>query len=204
MIHYVYITTNILTGQQYVGDRSCKNISNDSYLGSGTYLKNSIKKYGKEKFIKKVIDTFNTRQEAYEAQEKYINEYNTLYPNGYNLNKRGGSNINEFIGMYNKNHSNLTKEKMKKSHQGKKFTEEHKKHLSEALKNRKLSENHKRKIGESEVGRISPFKGHCHSKESIKLITQATIGKNNPMFGKKHSLKSKEKISKTLKNIKIC
>ncbi|NMC59000.1 MAG: hypothetical protein GYA51_06415, partial [Candidatus Methanofastidiosa archaeon] len=33
---------------------------------------------------------------------------------------------------------------------------------------------------------------------------QATIGKNNPMFGKKHSLKSKEKISKTLKNIKIC
>jgi len=204
MIHYVYITTNIITGQQYVGDRSCKNVLKDLYLGSGTYLKNSIKKYGKENFSKRVINTFDTRQEAYEAQEKYINEYNTLYPNGYNLNKRGGSNINEFTGMHNKEHSIITKEKMKISHQGKKFTEEHRKHLSESLKNRKLTEEHKRKISKSEIGRISPFKGHKHTAESIELIARATSGSKNPMFGKNHSLKSKEKISKTLKNIKIC
>ena len=36
MKYYVYLTTNLLNGKQYVGERSCNcEIENDKYLGSG-------------------------------------------------------------------------------------------------------------------------------------------------------------------------
>jgi len=45
MHHYSYIITNIINGKQYIGDRSCECLpENDSYLGSGKYLKNAQKK----------------------------------------------------------------------------------------------------------------------------------------------------------------
>ena len=32
---------------------------------------------------------FKTKQEAFDAQEKYIKKYDTLIPNGYNLSPKG-------------------------------------------------------------------------------------------------------------------
>jgi hypothetical protein len=49
----VYLITNLINGKQYVGDHS-SNKENDNYLGEGTYLHRSIKKYGKEKFKKQI------------------------------------------------------------------------------------------------------------------------------------------------------
>jgi len=48
--NYVYVTTNLINGAQYVGDHSTNNL-NDDYLGSGKYLFRSIKKY-KKKILK--------------------------------------------------------------------------------------------------------------------------------------------------------
>lgn len=54
-----------------------------------TYLHNAMKKYGINKFTYEIIDEvdndFLDNLEIY-----YINEYNTLVPNGYNL-QTGGS-----------------------------------------------------------------------------------------------------------------
>ena len=44
MLHFVYITTNLINGKQYVGDHSTNNLEKDKYLGSGkTTLKFAIK-----------------------------------------------------------------------------------------------------------------------------------------------------------------
>jgi group I intron endonuclease len=89
--HYVYLTTNLVNGKQYVGDHSTNNI-NDGYLGSGNIILDAIKKYGKNNFKLIILESFNTKEDAFNAQEKYISNYNTLVPNGYNVSARGGAN----------------------------------------------------------------------------------------------------------------
>lgn len=90
-IFYVYITTNLINRKQYVGDRSCAcDPKKDSYLGSGKYFKHAENNYGKENFKKEILEQFNTKKDAFDAQEKYIKKYNTLTPNGYNISPKGG------------------------------------------------------------------------------------------------------------------
>ncbi len=51
--NFVYITTNLINGKQYIGDHSTNNLD-DHYLGGGVYLnrsiKNMVKKILKEKY----------------------------------------------------------------------------------------------------------------------------------------------------------
>lgn len=51
-----------------------------------------------------------------------------------------------------------------------------------------LTEEHKQKLSLA-------HKGLKHSKETIDKISLAASGKNNPMYGKQHSIESKRKIS---------
>ena len=50
---FVYKTTNLIDGKIYIGKYSGKD---KKYLGSGTYLKNAINKYGRENFIREIIE----------------------------------------------------------------------------------------------------------------------------------------------------
>lgn len=95
MQHYVFITTNLINSKQYVGDRTCKSDSKkDKYVGSGKpVFKNALKKYGKENFKKEILEFFPTRKEAFDAQEKYIKQFNILTPNGYNISPKGGNGV---------------------------------------------------------------------------------------------------------------
>jgi len=45
--NYIYITTNLINGHQYIGDRSCDyNPYMDLYLGSGILFLKKKKEYG--------------------------------------------------------------------------------------------------------------------------------------------------------------
>jgi len=94
--HFVYITTNMITDKQYVGDHSCDVLENDRYLGSGAYIKNAIKKYGKENFKREILEFCVTKEDAFKSQIKYIEKHNTLFPNGYNISPTGGLNVKDF------------------------------------------------------------------------------------------------------------
>lgn len=187
MYHYCYVTTNLITGKKYVGDHSTNDIEKDKYLGSGTLVKKKIKEYGRENFKKEILEFFETKSEAYFAQEKYIIEYDSLVPTGYNINKKGGYNV---MGIYT----------------GKTFSEEHKKNISNARKGKPhphkghiITEEIKEKIRLGNLGKTSPFKGKKHSEESKQKIS--IKNKNNSGFkGKQHSEESKQKIRNSINN----
>jgi len=196
--HYVYISTNLLNGKKYVGDHSTNKLD-DNYIGSGLYFNSSKKKYGRKNFKREILEFFNTKKEAFDAQEKYIKLYEThVSQGGYNISWKGGLGIK---GEYN--HSRETKEKISMNNaknkywQDKIFSEKHKKNISKGNKGKntwskgsKLSEEHKKKIGEGERGkkvseetkmRMSiAAKGRSKSKEHIEKIKIARLGIKSP------------------------
>ena len=68
--HFIYKTTNLLSGRYYIGMHSTDDL-NDGYLGSGTYLKRSINKHGKENHSIEILEFVNSRKEL-AAREKEI------------------------------------------------------------------------------------------------------------------------------------
>jgi hypothetical protein len=63
--YYIYKTINTVNGCYYIGKHASDNIESDDYLGSGVYLNNAIKKYGREKFIKEILFVFDNECDAY-------------------------------------------------------------------------------------------------------------------------------------------
>ena len=139
LINYTYLTTNLITGEQYVGDHTINPLDKKYYQGSGKYLARAIKKYRSENFFKEILEWFPTKQEAFDAQEKYIIYFNTLTPNGYNISPKGGHQCKESV-------SSETKQKIGKSNKDKKRTLEQIKNISNGHLNLHHSEGTKQKI----------------------------------------------------------
>jgi group I intron endonuclease len=83
----------MLNGKQYVGQTSRtleqrwrEHCSSNSQC---TYLHNAIVKYGKENFKVEQIDIALDQEELDYKENQYIKSYNTLAPNGYNLDTGG-------------------------------------------------------------------------------------------------------------------
>lgn len=70
--HFIYKTTNILTGRYYYGMHSTDNL-NDGYLGSGKRLRYSINKYGKRNHIKVIFEYCSDRKSLIEREKEIIN-----------------------------------------------------------------------------------------------------------------------------------
>jgi group I intron endonuclease len=169
---YIYSTTNKITNKKYIG--KCVRVPEKSqyYIGSGTYLKSAIESYGKENFIKEIIETGISDKESLNIREQYwIQTLDTKSPNGYNLTD-GGDGCQ---GM-----TQETKEKIRQKNRlnvgekcaryGKKNSENHNRILREANLGRVQSEATKEKIGQS-------LKGMKRSRESI--IKQVESRKRN-------------------------
>ena len=127
-----------LNGKSYIGQTgsslSRRTQSDFSGYKDCTVFYHAIQKYGHENIITTILCQCSTLAEANWKEQWYIKRYNTLAPNGYNL-QSGGDNFNhssesrqrmsvlrqgEFAPMYGKSHTLETKEKLSKSKRGKK------------------------------------------------------------------------------------
>lgn len=109
IIGHIYLITNIETNLKYIGQTLSHRKNHNKYRPFGyegrfkdhisealcntkkkqcNYLNNAIRKYGKDKFKVELITTCS-KEELNIYEEIYIEQYNTLYPNGYNLTTGG-------------------------------------------------------------------------------------------------------------------
>ena len=90
--HYIYKTTCSLTKRYYYGMHSTNNL-NDGYLGSGSELSKSIKRYGREIHSKKILEYLLNRKELKEREIKIISKKILQDPLCMNLSKGNGSDF---------------------------------------------------------------------------------------------------------------
>lgn len=200
-MYKIYLITNLLNYKKYVG--ITKFSIEERFLQhtkKGFLLTEAIKKYGEQKFSIELIEEVESAERAYELEIFYIKEYNTKAPNGYNLTD-GGDGIfgwepsyeyrqkcservkqlhkNKKVGMYGKTHTEETKQKMSESLKG-----------NQNCLGRVLSEETKSKISTSHKGKTLSNS----TKKKISENHHNVSGKNNPMYGKKHSPETIEKM----------
>lgn len=156
---YVYKTTNLITGKIYVGKRVYRKKDDAWYLGSGIYLKRSIKKHGRENFTKEILEWCENRELLSEREIYWINYFNSTNPEiGYNLSLGGeGGNVGK--EAYIKISSKL--KGIKKS---KEFCD----NISAALKDKPKSKEHKEKIRQTLIGTTRPQETVDKMSKSMK------------------------------------
>lgn len=208
-MYKIYLITNIENKKQYVGITKFSIEERFSqHTKRGFLLTESIQKYGEQNFSIELIEEVESAERAYELEIFYIQEYNTKVPNGYNLTD-GGDGIfgweaseeyrqecservkllhkEKRVGMYGKKHSEETKKKMSASSKGK---------PKNWLIGRNISEETKEKLRQINLGKTL-------SEETRKKISENhhdISGKNNPMYGKKHSPETIGKLKERAKN----
>jgi len=200
----IYKTTNLVNGKIYIG-RDKRN--KPSYYGSGKIYLRAEKKYGKENFIKEILeDNIESIEKLNEREKYWIAFFNATDTSiGYNIQKggQGGdwyaltpeqqAHIKKRISETHKGHikSKETVEKMRKSMKGKNTGKRPDwvcKKISEATKGNNLGRKpwHAGKTG-------------VYTEETIKKLKAAAAGENNPMYGKTHSAESKQLMSNVKK-----
>ncbi len=110
----IYLITNSQNGKKYVGQttrsiesRFCDHARDKR---SSRYLSSAIIKHGVQNFIIEELVVAFDEKTLNELETYYINKYNTLHPNGYNLSLGGHQRGNI---------SDLTRKKMSDSKLGK-------------------------------------------------------------------------------------
>ena len=186
MQSHIYLVTNIINGKQYVGQSTV----NRNKVGHGKAITEAYKKYGKENFIyEKICSEINNRNTLNYIEKFWIKAFNTIAPNGYNI-EAGGSDK----GIV----AESTKQKLRELNVGKVISKEIRDKISNSLK-----------------GKNNPFYGKKHSKETLlkislssssrkgkyktsnktkQILSELHSGNKNPFFGKKHSEETKFKM----------
>lgn len=169
----VYKITNTINGKIYIGSCSYRRGIEHRWTAKyNRYLERSFKKYGRDKFKFEILQ---------ECKPEHCVAYEQVYLDYYKpwIETGKGYNISRLAG----------------STKGNEFTQEHRQKLSKAAKGRIISEQQRKKMSIANTGK----KRTEEQKKKISIGTNKNIhkriGENHPMFGKKHSSKSIEKMS---------
>ena len=84
MFYTIYKITNQIDGKIYIGSHKTLDLD-DSYMGSGKYLKLAQEKYGLENFKKEILFVFDTPELMYAKEKEIVNEEFLALENTYNL-----------------------------------------------------------------------------------------------------------------------
>lgn len=213
----IYKITNLITGMSYIGkDQS----DNEYYMGSGILLWNSYRKrfnrndlncdkrthhkwvYEQNEMLnyyeKTILHTCNNKDELCELEKYYINKYNTIRPNGYNIADGGEGGC--LISGYTDEEKDDWKKKISESTRIAMSRPDVKENFLSAVQNK--NEAWKAHISESLTGR----KGSPMSDENKKKLSERSIGNkyglgNKSRTGLHNSTEMNQRISDGLKKI---
>lgn len=183
--HFIYKTTNLLSGRYYIGMHSTDDL-NDGYLGSGTYLKRSINKHGKQNHSIEILEFLNSREELAVREREIVSLQEIAKRECMNLKVGGDGGFTvEQARKGRQVTDKVLEEKYGKDFRvviGKQYYEnisEEQKQERNTLIARRLKEvrfNH------------ATFKGKSHTEETKKKIGLANSvkqkGEGNSQFGK--------------------
>lgn len=179
MFYTVYKITNNIDGKFYIGSHRTNDV-NDSYMGSGKYIKRAIEKYGIDNFSKEVLFVFDNADDMFAKEAEIVNLQFLSEENVYNL-KVGG-----FGGW---DHENLNSEKQKakniKGNAKIKWLLENDKDFLE--KKQKVGSNNFKNAHKMGKIKYDTFSGKPHSDETKQKIGKANAkrqsGSGNSQFG---------------------
>jgi hypothetical protein len=169
-----------LIKKKYIGFHSTNKLD-DGYTGSGILLKRKIKKYGKDNFIREILK--NVSLNNWQEKEKFwIQKFNSIFPNGYNLSIGGdGGNLGEEIIQ-----------RAAKKRKGFRHTEKSKLQISNSEKGKTVSDETKIKMSNSKINVKRPQysidkaakknTGQKRSQKQKNNISLSLIG--NPNLGR--------------------
>lgn len=174
--HYlIYQIINNVNGKIYIGKHETYNVDDD-YFGSGKLIQAAIEKYGLENFTKTLLIDLQNAEEMNLLEKLVVTPEFCTREDVYNINI-GGDGGQMYVNASNKNI-------------GFKYANSH------GLNN----------IGRRGKAQSEFQKRRC--KEGIALDRKLhpekydQHGKNNPMFGRKHSALSKKQLSESHKGDK--
>lgn len=203
--HYVYKITRVKDGMYYIGMHSTDRVD-DEYFGSGTRIRRSIAKYGKDAHTKEILEFLPDRRSLKTREAEIVNEECLNDPLCMNLALGGFGGCTQI--------SEETRQKMRLAKLGMKLTAEHRAKiaakgigrnpseatrlkLSEGRKGKKHTDEVKRRIGElvkqvmSDERRAEISRRHLGKVESEETREKKRIAS----IGKKHSEETKRKIT---------
>jgi hypothetical protein len=173
-IHYIYKTTCNVTGRWYIGMHSTSNLE-DGYMGSGTVLRHSIRKYGVENHTKEILEFLPTREELVLRETEIITK--ELISDGKCMNLKEGGNG----GFTSEEHRNKAQNSGRETFINRlahdvEFRNKINGNLYQCMKKYHKSGKHN----------YNTFEGKIHTDETkIKMSEKAKlrIGKANSQFG---------------------
>ena len=161
----IYKSTNKITEKIYIGqtthtlDKRIKNHIKESKIESNRPFMTSIKNYGIGNFVFEIIDSADNLNELNDKEIYWIDFYNSVSPNGYNVT--GGGQGKKM--KTTKELSRIISEGLKNSEkwQKTKNSEEYKIKMEKSFigwfRGKKFSQEHKEKIWEKNKERILEF-----------------------------------------------
>lgn len=175
----VYKITNKLNGMCYVGQTTQSLLERwrQHCLPSNRSkrIRNAIQKYGQNNFYIETLGTYDSREDLNNAEEYFVDWFNCVSPNGYNLQTGGDAPIM----------SEETRQRISQAKLGPK----------NPMFGGNFSKEHLRRMSESQMGRTSAMKGRNHSAATRAKMSLAQSGPNNANYGKKMSVTRKKILS---------
>lgn len=86
--YIVYKITNLINEKVYIGRHSTNNI-NDNYMGSGTELREDMKRVGKKNFSKEILFVFDNWKEMVDKETELLTKEFVNSENTYNATNQG-------------------------------------------------------------------------------------------------------------------
>lgn len=170
MNHCIYKTTNLINGKIYIG----KDENNTrGYLGSGVLIKKAIKKYGRENFIKTIIDISNDKYELCEKEKFWIKFYKTQDSSiGYNIADGGNGGFTGFKSPESKRKIGESAKGRISYWKGKRLSDETREKMSIAAKVRLTNKENHSMFGKKNPGISAWWKEYWHKeREASRYVS---------------------------------